>query len=170
MLEEFKIINDYPNYKISNFGRIYSEKTKIFLKPGVDNVGYLQTNFNNGVKKKYFRIHRLVAIYFIDNPNNFKCVDHIDKNKLNNDVNNLRWCSYSQNFMNKNKRKVNKDTSKYKGVYHSKQNKGWCSQICIDNKKIYLGTFKWEIEAAIAYNNKAIEIFGEFASLNQIEN
>jgi len=81
-MEEFKIISDFPNYKISNFGRIYSEKTKKFLKPiSSDSWGYHLVILCYKNKKKTYRIHRLVAVHFLENPCNYKCVDHKDNNK-----------------------------------------------------------------------------------------
>lgn len=89
-------------------------------------------------------------------------VDHIDGNPLNNQKNNLRRCTKKQNNMNRIKSYGK--LSIYKGV--SPSNKRWRSQIMINDKYIHLGCFGNEIEAAKAYDKKAIELFGEFAKLN----
>ena len=92
-------------------------------------------------------------------------VDHKDHNGLNNQKSNLRICTKSQN---NTYRKNVRGVSKYRGV--SRHGKGWQSQLSKDWKKIYIGKFATEIEAAIAYNKKALELHGEFAKLNIIIN
>lgn len=93
-------------------------------------------------------------------------VDHRDGNGLNNQRYNLREATSQQNSFNITKRSKT-TSSAYKGVCWNRQNKQWQSYIYF-NKKIHLGYFEDEIDAAIAYNNKAIELFGEFAKLNII--
>ena len=95
-----------------------------------------------------------------------KYVDHIDHDGLNNQKSNLRIVTVSQNQMNRIPHK--NTSSKYKGVYWYKKNKRWRSQIMINYKQIYLGQFEDEKEAARAYNRKAIELFGEYALLNDL--
>jgi len=93
-------------------------------------------------------------------------VDHINRNKLDNRRENLRECTRSQNSMNKGKMVSEKRQfkSKYKGVC---RNKGlWRARIYKDAKQISLGYFDTEEEAARAYDNKAYELFGNFAALN----
>lgn len=92
-------------------------------------------------------------------------IDRID-NDGNYELNNVRWVSAQQNQFNSSSRT---GTSKYKGVCKSKGNKKWSAQIYYNRKKIHLGMFCNEIDAAIAYNKKAIELFGEHANLNKIE-
>lgn len=94
-------------------------------------------------------------------------IDHIDGNKLNNQKNNLRIATKSQNRMNIPKFK-NK-SSIYKGVSWSTNRNKWWTEITFEGKTYFLGRFKSEEEAAKAYNKKAIELFGEFANLNIIE-
>ncbi len=100
MIEVWKIIEDYPDYQISNFGRIRSlkfEKERI-LKFGNNNRGYLHVLLYNNGESKRFRIHRLVLKIFkpITNSEDFQC-NHIDGNKKNNNINNLEWCTCSEN-------------------------------------------------------------------------
>jgi hypothetical protein len=94
--------------------------------------------------------------------------DHIDRNGLNNSKSNLRPCSPFQNNWNASKSKTAK-SSKYKGCYPTENKKGWQVQICCFGKRINVGTFKTEVEAASAYNKKALELFKEFACLNKDE-
>lgn len=94
-----------------------------------------------------------------------RLVDHADGDTLNNRRSNLRYCTASQNQANKRKQAGAK--SRYKGVRpcNSKTPK-WRCEIECQKKRIYLGTFNSEIEAALAYDRKAIELFGVFAKTN----
>lgn len=98
MQEIWKDIEGFEGkYKISNLGRVYSIKNDIILKPGYDGKKYSTVSLYN--KKKYhFKIHRLVAKYFIPNPNNYPQINHIDGNKQNNRIDNLEWCDQSHNI------------------------------------------------------------------------
>lgn len=98
-MEVFKDIKGYPNYQVSNLGRVWSKKRQIYLKPCKINNGYLTVSLSaiNGKFKREL-IHRLVALTFIDNPNNYPCVNHKDENKENNTVTNLEWCTRSYNM------------------------------------------------------------------------
>lgn len=158
--EIWKDIDGYSGYyQISNFGRVKSlsrlvlngfrnrTTTMKIRKPKFDRGGYTEVciKFNN--KSIQFRIHRLVALHFIDNPKNKSEVNHIDGNRLNNDATNLEWTSKRENQCHGNINR--KKTSKCVGVYFKKQKKNnvWISQIGINNKNIYLGTYKTEEEA-----------------------
>lgn len=94
-------------------------------------------------------------------------IDHIDHDGLNNQKSNLRFCTASENCMNKRKRE--NCVSIYKGICFHKQHKKWLAHIKINRKDNHLGYFSSEIEAAKAYNAKAIELFGEFANLNKFD-
>ena len=96
--EILKIINNTNNlYGITNYGRIVSLKYNIVLKSNKDNSGYLYNCIRINHKNIYVKPHRLVAEYFVDNPNNYNCVNHKDENKLNNHYTNLEWCNHSYN-------------------------------------------------------------------------
>ena len=90
-------------------------------------------------------------------------VDHRDGNGLNNQKKNLRIATKSQNAMNQQK---TRGTSRFKGVYWHKPSKKWRARICVNGEQKQLGHFMDEEEAARAYDEKAREIFGEFAKTN----
>ena len=92
--------------------------------------------------------------------------DHIDFDGLNNKKSNLRFCTHQQNMMNK--RKCKNLSSKFKGVTWDESSKKWMSRIRYKNKCYPLGRFKNEIDAARAYDKKALELFAEFALTNKM--
>ncbi len=91
-------------------------------------------------------------------------VDHIDGNGLNNRKSNLRVCTQGQNSLNSRPRR--NCSSRYKGVSFYKRDKIWQAQIFYNFRTINIGRFDDEVEAALAYDRKAEELFGEFAYLN----
>ena len=96
--EYWNDIEGYPNYSVSNLGRVRSKKTGKILKPYKTNRGYLTVGFWSGGKKKRLSIHRLVAQAFLQNPNNLPEVNHINGCKTDNNLNNLEWTSGSGNI------------------------------------------------------------------------
>lgn len=94
-------INNHPNYSISIDGRVYNDLRNMELKYRMMTSGYRMVSLSVNKKWVNFSIHRLVAEHFIDNPHNKPNVDHIDRNKLNNHKDNLRWVTQSENGLNK---------------------------------------------------------------------
>ncbi len=86
-------------YKVTNDGKIWSNYINVFLKPYYSKGGYLRVKINFGERNKKFMVHRLVALAFIENkdPEKYTQVDHIDCNRTNNNVINLRWVTPKQN-------------------------------------------------------------------------
>ena len=95
--EQWKPIEEFPGYFISSCGRIYSTKRNKLLNPQRHKQGYLQIHLSKDGIKCYRTLHRLVALTFIPNPNNFKTVNHKNGIKSDNRVENLEWASQSQN-------------------------------------------------------------------------
>ena len=109
---EWRDINGYEGlYQISSDGRVKSVGRTVLrgntlmriseriLKPSIAKNGYYIVNLNNnGCQTKY--IHRLIAEAFIENPRNLPCVEHINADKLDCSLGNLRWCSYEENNRN----------------------------------------------------------------------
>ena len=90
-------------YAITSCGRVWSYRSKKFLKNRDNGHGYKQVGLWHNNKQKIFYVHRLVAEAYISNPNNLLEVDHIDRNLSHNWVNNLRWVDYIDNGRNKRK-------------------------------------------------------------------
>jgi hypothetical protein len=91
-------------------------------------------------------------------------VDHANRNKLDNCRSNLRVCTRQENMCNRGKDAG--PSSRFKGVGYSKEHRKWRARIWFESQRIWLGYFVDEIEAARAYDRKAVELFGEFARLN----
>jgi len=100
MKEIFKKLKNYPNYSISNFGNIINDNNGRLLKIRLSN-GYNRVRlYDKNVGKNYF-VHRLVAEYFLPNPDNKPQINHIDGNKLNNHISNLEWNTHSENQLHR---------------------------------------------------------------------
>ena len=109
--EIWKPIKNYENfYEVSNFGRVRSVDRTIYFKNGKGSRkykgqilkqkyhnGYAMVNLNKNKDLKVLYVHRLVAETFLDNPNEYKCVNHIDGIKANNASDNLEWCTSAYN-------------------------------------------------------------------------
>lgn len=125
MIEIWKDVLGYEGYyQISNLGNIRGidrkAKSKIsrtgfrivkgkIISTHINKYGYLSVRLRKNGLTKAFTIHRLVAIAFIPNPNNYPSINHIDENKLNNTVSNLEWCTVRYNNLYNNRQdKINK--------------------------------------------------------------
>ena len=84
-------------YKVSNTGKVYSYKKGSTLKLNSLNNGYKQVSLYLNGEHFCFRVHRLVAIMFLPNPENLPVINHKDENKQNNHVSNLEWCTQDYN-------------------------------------------------------------------------
>lgn len=115
--EIWKDIEGYEGlYQVSNLGRVKSNlrKGKI-LKSNSTYDGYYNVTLSKNGKLKTYRIHRLVCIAFLDNPLNKSEVNHIDGNKKNNNIENLEWCTRSENAEHAHKTGLN--TGKKVSIY-----------------------------------------------------
>lgn len=95
-------IPGYPNYYISRSGRLYSNRTGIWRRMSnkrIKNNGYVIATLYkpDGLSRRYFGIHQLVAMVYLPNPDNKPCVGHKDNVRTHNHVNNLYWCTHKEN-------------------------------------------------------------------------
>jgi len=148
----WKKINDYDNYSISEEGQVRNDLTGYILKNRIDKDGYFTVALSKNSNRKDLKIHRLLCKCFKDDFQEYLQVDHIDKNRQNNNLENLRMVNNQQNSSNQNKTKSN-TTSKYKGVSFNKATKKWTAMIQNNLKAIFLGRYETELEAAKAYND-----------------
>lgn len=151
IIETFKRIKNYPGYEISNYGNVKSYKGKVarILKPAIGIKGYYYVNINDESKKyKKHYIHRLVAEAFIRPLNDKEQIDHIDANKLNNNIDNLDIVDNRINQL-RNKKAI------LPGV--SKLGNKWRTRLQINKEIIPIGTFNTPEEAHRAYKNKLKE-------------
>lgn len=102
-----KDIKDFEGlYAVTSCGKVYSYRSKKFLKPRVHRDGYLIVALSKDYKKKQCFLHRLVAEAFIPNPDNLPQVNHRDEVKIHNSLQNLEWCTAKYNSQYSNDKKV----------------------------------------------------------------
>jgi hypothetical protein len=164
--EEWRPVQDYPDYQVSNLGRVKSAKVwrgvaGRILAPATNTWGYLCVNLCNNNRSSIHTIHRLVAVTFIPNPDGKPEVDHINRDRTDNQVSNLRWSTRSENNYNT---RVHKDNVLgFKGVsIQPGRNKKYHAEICHNGNIIRLGNFYTPEEAHAVYLAKARELHGEF--------
>ena len=144
--EDFKRVNQYKWFAVKNHNCWYAIRTVYY--PNGTRYRQLMHRFILGFTKKG------------EGPE----IDHENHNGLDNKKNNLRTIKSAEN--QRNMRKIKSHSSIYKGVHWSKWANKWAAQIMYCYKSYWLGYFDNEIEAAQAYDIKAIELFGDFACLN----
>lgn len=132
-------------YMVSNYGRVkrirylnpksgeISEKD-FLLKQSISRNGYSVVGMRCNNKEKICRVHRLVALTFIENPYNYTQINHIDGNKQNNNVSNLEWCNPHQNISHAIKTGLFRAENPERPVY----------QFSLDGKLIKNGNLEWK--------------------------
>ena len=94
-------IKDFEDYTIDREGNVFNTKFDRFLKPCLNNYGYLRVSLSKNGKQKSFGLHRLLGLAYIPNPNNKPEVDHKDRNTFNNSLSNLRWATREEQLENR---------------------------------------------------------------------
>ena len=122
-IEQWRLIDGYDNYEISSHGRVRNNKTNRIMKGNVNIYGYVDTCLSKDKKQKYYKVHRLVGFAFLEKKEKDTEVDHIDRDRANNMVDNLRWTTKSTN--ERNKSISSRNTSGHQGVTFNKQYNHW---------------------------------------------
>ena len=153
----------WPAYMVSDDGCVMNKRSGRVLKPGMSR-GYPSVFLYRHGEQKTIKVHRLVALHHVANPNpELKtCVDHIDGNSANNRAANLRWASRAENGMNMARRRDN--TSGFVGV--TRHSGKWQAIVRVNGKNKTIGTFATPDEAALARDAVARVHHGEFAVFN----
>lgn len=150
-MEQWRDIPGYEGlYKVSDLGNVLSVRKDKNLKPGINSAGYSQVNLYIFGKRKASTVHQLVAMCFLkhESSGSSRVVDHIDNNKMNNNLTNLQIISTRLNCS-----KDKKGSSKHTGVCYHRKGDRWVSNIYSGKENIYLGCFKSEDEASKAYQD-----------------
>lgn len=167
-MEIWKTIKGCSYYQISNFGNIRSMSRNVntgygqrivkerLLKKSSDKDGYeiICIRPDATSVKKTYKIHRLVAEYFLTNYNDYNCVNHKDLNKKNNHVSNLEYVNDMMNA--RHYHKINK-SKKCVGVSYDNQKKKYKCRISVGGKRIYLGMYEKEEDAIKVYYDYVLD-------------
>lgn len=171
MKEQWKPVRDYEDlYHVSNHGRIRSfharsKGAEVF--PGMNEKGYKFMPLSRGGKLKNKRIARLVAEAFLPDWDEALEVDHINGIKTDNMASNLRMITHRQNCRSFTTTKRGA-TSKYRGVSWYKRDCKWKVDIGVNGKSMHVGYFTSEVEAAKAWDEKALSLGFSKEALNAV--
>lgn len=140
-------IPDFDNYHVTADGRVFNVNTGLYLSPYKHPNGYLLLCLYVDGKKKLMSVHRLVAIAYLPNPKDLPCVMHLDDNKENNNVSNLRWATHQENMADRDSknRQAKGERSGHFGHFGEKHNRSKLSdaqrkEIC---QKYSTGNYKY---------------------------
>lgn len=162
-MEEYRTVKNFEKYEVSKNGAVRNKKTQRELKPMLTKTGYLTVHLmDDQAKKNVNLIHRLVCNTFRENPDNKRCVDHINNNKLDNRLENLRFATHSENLYNSKLSVKNKTGSK--GVAYDTERNMYICYIYKNKKRTFLGRFETLEEATNARREASHRLFGEFVN------
>jgi hypothetical protein len=180
-MEEYRDINDFTNYEVSNLGNVRNKKRgnilhpKAVLKNNGKYICYEVYISKDGGKQFHKKIHRLVAETFLQKVEGKNIIDHIDGNPANNNVSNLRWATQSENMLNKNNKIRSDNTTGERNIYYMEQKKKWTFKYNIGKKTISCGFYDTKEEAIKAketnqYNLLKTNTGEKYISFNESKN
>jgi hypothetical protein len=147
----WKEVNGYEGFYANENGLI--KRPNGTITPGhLNGCGYYHLRVGNGKK---VLVHRLIAIAFLDNPEGKLFCDHKDRDRTNNQVENIRWATQSDNSRNRTKQE--NTTSKFMGVHFREDSQKWQAGIKVNGKAKHLGYHETELAAAQAYDKEAVK-------------
>ncbi len=141
-----------------NNGLLFWKDNNHFIEP-INQNGYLVFKHNN----RYYSYHRVIWTLFNGNIPDKMIVDHINNNRSDNRIENLRLATKTENSQNTLKTQKKK-SSKYKGVYYSSAKDRWIAKTMFDGKPYHIGTYRTEEDAHRAYKEATQILFGDFAN------
>lgn len=162
MQEVWKDVVGYEGlYKVSNYGGIVNSKTQKPMKAELCK-GYQRVNLYSKGKYKHHLAHQLVALAFIKNEHDYKCINHKDENKVNNYFDNLEWCdhNYNANYGTRNQRISNSKKGKKRKPF-------------TDSAKINIATAHYKKVKQFDLKNNLIKTYNsikEASTINSIDN
>lgn len=157
-------------YKVTRDGHVFSVKSNRYIKETVNKDGYVRVTLSINGKVRTYLVHRLVAVVYVDNPNNYPEVNHKDENKENNSADNLEWCTskYNNNYGSRKIRyaitKSEKSFYNQCGVGFHKRDSVWFANIRINGVLKHLGYFTSKQEAIVARKEAEEKYYGKVYS------
>ena len=147
----WRVITEYPTYEVSTDGQVRNKKTGQVLKTSPNGRGYLNVGLRKDNKRHTKKIHRLVGLTFLPNPDGKLEIDHINRNRTDNRLENLRWATRSENSQNTGRQSNN--TSGFKNISSDNTTDRW--RIKIHSHKIsrYFSKSKWTLEQVVDIRN-----------------
>jgi hypothetical protein len=159
-MELWTEVADFPNYEVSSLGQVRRKGAEEPKKVCCDGGGYLKVDLYEGGRQTTCKVHRLVALAFIPNPEGKEQVDHINRIRTDNRLENLRWASRSEN--NRNTGRHSDNQSGYKNIDTTFMTGGkyeyW--RIKIQGKAQYFNKDAWTLQQVVDIRNNLYEAHG----------
>jgi hypothetical protein len=149
-MEEWKPINDFPEYEVSNLGRVKSIIKNQVIRQDKNRDGYPIVSLYSRGQRKTKGVHRLIGLAFISNPDELPEIDHINRDKTDNSVSNLRWANRSDNCINRDV----KNNTGHKNISQRANSGLFRVSISRNNERI-IKCFK-TLEEAIVYRDSIL--------------